>query len=169
MRGARELGVAQAPLWAPADRGAAAAELDVGGVRLQKRRRDRPDALSERPCGEQGRASADRHAAARPGASAIGHHGGVAGEHRDVVEGNVEHVGDDLRERRVSPLALIGDADERRDRAAGLEAYGRSFLARDRRAPDAVELRARAGELDEAREPDSHVTSRGASRPLLPP
>ena len=66
-------------------------------------------------------------------------------------------------------LALVGDADEGRDGAAGLEPHGRSLLARDRRAPDAVELGARAGELDEAGEPDSHVAPSGARGLLFPP
>jgi hypothetical protein len=38
VRGARDLAVAQAAPRAPADHGATAAELDVGGIRLQERR-----------------------------------------------------------------------------------------------------------------------------------
>jgi hypothetical protein len=90
-------------------------------------------------------------------------------KHRHVVERNIELVGDDLRERRVGALALVGDADEGRDGATRLEPHGRSLLARDRRAPDAVELGARAGELDEAGEPDSHVAPSGAGGLLFPP
>jgi hypothetical protein len=82
----------------------------VGGVRLEQRRRDGSNALAQRSRGEPRRASADRDAAARPGASAVRHDGGVPRKHRHVIEWNVELVGDDLRERRVGALALVGDA-----------------------------------------------------------
>src|SRR5262245_57582181 len=116
----------------------------------------------------RGRAAPDRHAAAGPGASAVGHHGRVPGEHRDLVDLDVELVRDDLGERGVGALALVGDADERRHRAARLEPHRRSFLAGDRRATDAVELSARTGELDETRQADAHVAPHRTGIRLLP-
>jgi len=82
---------------------------------------------------------------------------------------DAELVGDDLRERGPHALPLVGDAGEHGDGARRLEAHRRPLLSGDRRAPDAVELRARARQLDEAREPDAHRAARRARGPLLAP
>ena len=138
-------------------------------MRLEERRRDRPDPLAQRPRREQGGAAADGHPAARPRAAAVRHHAGVARAHGDAIERHVELGRDDLRQRRVRALPLLGDADQRGDGAAGLQAHRRALLAGDRRAADAVELRARARQFHEAREPDPDVPSLAAGRRLLTP
>ena len=169
VRGARELGVAQPAFGAPTDDGAAAAELDVGGMRLEQRRRDGSDALAQRPRGEQRRASADRHAAARPGASAVRHDGGVPENTATSSSGTSSSSAMICASAVWVPWPWLVTPTRAVTAPAGLEPHGRSLLARDRRAPDAVELGARAGELDEAGEPDSHVAPSGASGLLFPP
>ena len=167
MRGPRQIAEAHEAPGAAADLRPALPELDVAGVRLQQPGGDRADFLAERARREHRGAAADRHAAARPGASAVRHDGGVSREHGDLVERHVEIVGDDLGERGVGALPLVGDTDQRGDGAARLEAHRGSLLARDRRAAHAVELRAWAGELDEAGKADAEIAALRARRRLL--
>ena len=144
-------------------------QLDVVGSRLEQVAGDPAHLLRHGPAGEDRRAGAEHGAATAGGAPAIRDEGGVAAHDVDVLDGHAELVGDDLRERRVRALPLIGDADERRDRPARLHAHRRRVLGRDRRAAAPVK-RSRRRQLDEAGEPDAEVPSLApAARLLLAP
>ena len=70
---------------------------------------------------------------------------GVAGGHADPVDRHAELVGDDLREHRLMSLTLRGQAGRHDDRAVGLDLDVAAFV------------RADAGALDVAREPDADL------------
>ena len=85
------------------------------------------------------RRAADGRAAAAEGADAVLHDGGVAVDDQDVVDGDAELVGDNLREGGFLALAVGRSAGHHGDFAGGLDLDGGAFPAsggeRDARVP----------------------------------
>ena len=105
---------------------------------------------------QRGRATAQHGAAAGIGAGAHRHQGAVAVLDLDILDPAAEFVGDHLRQRRLQPLAMRGDAESGGDAAGGIDPDRCGFGAGvDRHAGRDRNARADAGEFGIAGETDA--------------
>ena len=141
-------------------------ELDVGHVGLEEMRGDQLALVAQlardhRRCG-----ATDRRRARRVGAQTERRVVGVALTDLDVGRGDPELLGDDLRERRLVPLALRLHA-ELEDRLAG-RMHAQLGGVEHAQAGDVVVLAlAGADHLGEAGDADAHQLAPGALLGLL--
>ena len=144
---------------------------DVEFIRraLQHRGGDRQDALLQRKARLKRGLAADARPARGPGSPAIGGRLGVARHHLHPRDRHADGLGDDLRQHRLGPLPLLGDARHGNDAAVGIHAHGAAVLRRDARTADAVHERARIGQLDEAGDADAAMDALLSQRCLLGP
>ncbi len=164
---ARQLGEADA-LVAALLHDLAVDDVELRRAGLQDHRADFEDVLLQREPGQQHRLAADPGRARGPGAAAVGHLVGVAGEHFHAAHLDADGGRRDLRHNGVGALTLLGDAGRGDDRAVGVQLDRAAVLRRDPRAADAVEHRARVGDLDERRQADAAVDAFLAQLRLLP-
>ena len=80
--------------------------------------------------GKRRRAAGEHEAAAGIGAGAAGHGGAVALHDADILEAGAEMLGDDLRQRRLQPLPVRGDAERGGHRAGRIDADRWPFRCR---------------------------------------
>ena len=102
----------------------AVAQVQALRVGLQDDAGDLENVFAQRLARLQRRLAADPRRARRPGATAIGHHVGVAGHDADALQGHADGGRRDLGDDRVGSLALFGDADRTGDPACMVEPHG---------------------------------------------
>ena len=144
-------------------------DIELGGRRLQDRGGDIQDVAAQHLGGLQGGFAADPGAARGPGAAAIGRVVGIAENDADPLHRDAEHAADDLRGQRFRALPLLADAGLADHRSRGIQPHRDAVLRRDAGAADAIEGRARIGDLDEAGDADAAVNVFAAQRRLFGP
>ena len=167
-RGGRDLRDRSADGRVTGDAPATLAPHEILGRDLEHRGGDETRAVADLARGDRGRGAAHRRRARPVGAESVRRVVGVAVDHVDVVDAQPELVRDDLRERRLVPLALGLHADRDLRGAGGRHADRRAVVHRQ---PEHVHVLARPGAdgLGEEGDADPHQLAATALERLLGP